>query len=112
MKLVLAITCSLLLLGTPFLSAAAMPCAKEVKSCCTHGKPMPCCAAKDNSTPQNAPAAPAQNNAPQHQVSLLILTAVTWTLPENPVNTISSTAVSLSSTVTAPLFARNCVRLI
>jgi len=112
-KLVLTIVCSVLLMGTPFLSATVEPCVKEVKACCSHGKPMPCCAVTNDSSPQNVPTIPVQNNSQENQISLLpAFTAVIWTLPEIPANTIFSATVSSSSVIAAPLVVRNCTFLI
>jgi hypothetical protein len=114
MKLVLAIICSLVLAGTPFLLAQSQlpECAKEaVPACCQHGGEMPCCAAK-NSSPQNTPAVPSQNNTQQNLIPVPVLSAVICKLPENPADAISSTTVFFPTANAVPLFARNCARLI
>ncbi|HEU6448380.1 MAG TPA: hypothetical protein VFV23_08090 [Verrucomicrobiae bacterium] len=112
MKFVLAILCSLMLTAMPVVVSASAVCANAPRACCAHGKTMPCCAVKNSSAPQNAPAVPAQNNSLQNQIPVPALTVVIFALPEVPGNTISSTTVSPSFAICAPLFARDCAFLI
>jgi hypothetical protein len=110
-KIVLAILFGVALVTTPFVAPAAMPCAKTLPACCQHGHVMPCCSGK-NSAPQNAPVLPSQNGARQNPISTLIFSAAICVSPLNPANAISRTTVFSSNMTDAPLFARNCVRLI
>jgi hypothetical protein len=114
MKLALAIICSFVLAGTPFLLAQtpSPACARQpVCACCRHGGQMPCCQAKSSSGSQSLPAVPAQTGS-QNQLSLLAANVVAWILPDAPAAHFSS-AVSISfATKASPLYARNCVRLI
>jgi hypothetical protein len=114
MKTALVIICSFLLAGTPLVRVAgaqAPPaCAHPTRACCHHGWTMPCCAAK--SSPDSQPAqAPAQTGG-QNQLSLLTPGILTWTLPSNPADSISSHSTPSAMTAGAPLYARNCARLI
>jgi hypothetical protein len=112
MKTALAIVCSLLLAGTPFLLAQAVPpCAKQNHACCHCGGKMSCCAGKSSPDSQPTPAVPAQSSS-QNQLLLLIPHASTWTLLNNETHPISFTAASPSSMTSAPLYARDCARLI
>jgi len=111
-KTTLAIVCSLLLMGTPFLMAqTSSSCVKHVRACCQHGGEMPCCKAKSAPDSQSKPAVPAQTGN-QAQLSLLVPNALIWTLPTNPADTISSHSTLSSMTASAPLYARDCALLI
>jgi hypothetical protein len=93
-----------------FAPAQASPvCKKPTIHCAACG--MACCVAKPVTDPQSAPAIPAPVNA-QHQTSLLAPAVVLWTLPENPVKMISSDRASPLLAMAAPLYARNCSRLL
>ena len=108
----LAMVCSLLLMGTPFLPAQMpSPCAKQVRACCRHGGEMPCCNAKASPDSQSKPAVPSQTGS-QGQLSLLASAALIWTLPVNPVDSISFHSTPSSLTADAPLYARDCALLI
>jgi hypothetical protein len=114
MKLALAIICSFLLAGTPLLVAqptAKSACAQQVRSCCKGGAAMPCCQAKPSSDSQRAPVTPAPATG-QSQLSLLAPAVLIWTLPENPANLIDSKYTPFPTVSGAPLFARNCARLL
>ena len=111
MKLALAIVCSFLLAGTPLFSAPTpVPCAKKASACCQCDGKMSCCQSKPASDSQPVPATPAPAGG-QTQLSLLAPGILTWTLPENPAVSISPAAL-LSMAAGAPLFARDCARLI
>lgn len=113
-KTIWAIICSLVLAGTPFLRAAQQmpsPCAKQVRACCQCGGAMSCCKANSSPDSQSKPAVPAQTGN-QNQLSLLTFSALIWTLPAHPANSISSLSTTLSMAADTPLFARNCARLI
>jgi hypothetical protein len=72
---------------------------------------MNCCATKSLPDSQPTPAVPAQSSS-QNQLLLLAPAIVIWTLPENEAGSISSITVSPSSATGAPLYARDCARLI
>jgi hypothetical protein len=114
MKTALAIICSFLLAGTPLwgVAGAQMPasCVKQIRACCQHGHPMPCCAAKSSPDSQPAPASAQTGN--QNTLSIPAPNLLTWTLPSNPADSISSVPAPSSMAAGAPLFARNCTRLI
>ncbi|HUZ07749.1 MAG TPA: hypothetical protein VMV89_09710 [Candidatus Paceibacterota bacterium] len=116
MKLALAIICSLMLAGSPFLSAQTLlpaGCAKQPASAschCHHGCKMPCCQAKSSPTSPSAPVVPQTTG--QNQLSLLAAGIVAWILPDAPVTSIPSAAPISFVTKDTPLYARNCVRLI
>jgi hypothetical protein len=114
MKLALAIICSFVLAGTPFLLAQtpSPACARQpVRACCRHGGEMPCCQAKSSSDPQPMPAVPVQTSS-QSQPSLLAASVAAWVLPDATISQLSS-AVSISfATKDSPLYARHCARLI
>ena len=112
MKTALAIVCSFVLAGTPFL-LAQMPlsCVKQVRACCRHGGEMPCCKAKTSLDSQSKPAVPSPTSN-QSQLSLLASSVLVWTLPASPSATISSESTPSPMTASAPLYARDCARLI
>ncbi|MGA3267611.1 MAG: hypothetical protein ABSE16_12390 [Verrucomicrobiota bacterium] len=114
MKLVLAMFCSVLLAGTPFLPAQA-PCAKQPRhTCgcaCCHGGVMPCCAAKGSPASPAAPAVPASSTT-QNQISLLAPAVIAWALPAHAIRPLTRSSASPLLAADAPLFARNCARLI
>jgi hypothetical protein len=112
MKTTLAMVCSLLLMGTPFLMAQTpSSCVKRVRACCQHGGEMPCCKESSSSDSQSKPVVPAQTGN-QSQLSLLASSALIWTLPATPADTISSHSALSSMTASAPLYALDCARLI
>ena len=112
MKTTLAMVCSLLLMGTPFLMAQTpSSCVKRVRACCQHGGEMPCC--KESSSPdsQSKPVVPSQTSN-QSQLSLVASNALIWTLPANPANSIAQTSTLSSLAASTPLYALDCARLI
>jgi hypothetical protein len=112
MKTALAIICSCLFVGSPFLLAqAAPPCIKQNHACCHCDGKMNCCAAKSSPDSQPAPAVPAQSGT-QSQFLFLAPAIVIWNLPENEAGSISSVFVSPLTASGAPLYARDCARLI
>jgi hypothetical protein len=112
MKAALAIVCSFVLAGTPFLLAQTPPsCVKQVRACCQHGGEMQCCKAKSSPDSQSKPAVPSQTGN-QSQLSILASSVLIWTLPTHLSDTISSHSTSSSMTTSAPLYARDCARLI
>jgi hypothetical protein len=112
MKTTLAIVCSLLLMGTPFLLAQTpSSCVKQVRACCRHGGEMPCCKGKSSPDSQSKPAVPSQTGNQSH-LSLLASSDLIWTLPANLSDSIFSHSTLSSMTARAPLYARDCARLI
>jgi hypothetical protein len=72
---------------------------------------MSCCAAQPVSGSQSAPAVPAPSGI-QNQFSFLAPAVMAWALPKNEAGSISS-AFGLPQTASgAPLYARDCARLI
>jgi hypothetical protein len=109
-----AIICSFVLAGTPFLLAQTplSACAKQpVRACCHCGGKMPCCKAKSSPDSQSKPAVPAQTGNQSH-LSLFAPNVLIWTLPANLSDSISSHSTLSSMTASAPIYARNCARLI
>ena len=107
-----AIICSLVLAGIPFLLAQTPSvCVKQVRACCQHGMEMPCCKVNSSPNSQSKPAVPAQTGN-QSQLSLLASSALIWSLPVNPADTISSHYTPSSAAASAPLYALDCARLI
>jgi hypothetical protein len=108
----LAIVCSFVLAGTPFLPAQTpSACVKQVRACCQHGGVMPCCKAKSSPDSQSKPAMPPPTGN-QNQLSLLPSSILVWRLPANPAGLISSRSSQSSVTADAPLYTRDCARLI
>jgi hypothetical protein len=92
--------------------AAAPACAKAtMANCADCCKGMACCTTKPVSDPQPAPAMPASANS-QNQISLLAPGLVIWNLPSVPAGLIASVPVPLSKMSGAPLYTRNCSRLL
>ena len=112
MKTMLAMVCSLLLMGTPFLMAQApSSCVKQVRACCQHGVTMPCCETKSAPDSQPKPVVPSQTGS-QSQLSLLASSVLIWSLPPNPADSISSHSTLFLMAASAPLYALDCARLI
>jgi hypothetical protein len=116
MKLALAILSSVMLMGTPFLSAQTLlpaGCAKQpvsVSCHCHHGCKMACCQTKSSPASPSAPVVPQTTG--QNQLSLLAAGIVAWVLPDAAVPPVISSASISFATKDSPLYARNCVRLI
>jgi len=112
MKLVLTMVCSALLVGTPFLPARTLAaCARQPARACCHGGVMPCCAARPSPGSPSVPAVPAPS-VTQNQFSLLAPAVIAWTLPHQEARPHSFATGWSLTTAGAPLFARNCARLI
>jgi len=110
-KTMLAIVCSLLLAGTPVVSASA-PAAGVVRvahACCHCGKA--CCAVPSSPQSQPVPAAPVPASS-QNQLLTLAPAALAWILPDTFAREFSTSISSLLTANAAPLYARNCARLI
>jgi hypothetical protein len=111
-KTTLAMVCSLLLMGTPFLMAQTpSSCANQVRACCQHGVAMPCCETKSAPDSQSKPVVPSPTGS-QSQLSLLAFSALIWTLPANPADSVSSHSTLSLMAASAPLYALDCARLI
>jgi hypothetical protein len=111
MKLTLAIVCSLLLAGTPFVLAQvpAACVARAAHTTCHCGGA--CCGTPASSKSQPAPAAPAPAS---NQTQLLTLTpaVLVWLLPAAPASEIASDFSALLTANRTPLYTRNCAFLI
>ncbi|MGA9449891.1 MAG: hypothetical protein WBW41_00955 [Verrucomicrobiia bacterium] len=111
MKTTLAIVCSLLLAGTPIVPAQA-PAAGVVRgahACCLCHKA--CCAAPASPQPQPVPVTPAPASS-QNPLLLLAPAVLAWTLPDAQAPGFSTSVSSLLAANAAPLYARDCARLI
>jgi hypothetical protein len=90
---------------------ALLACARQpAHARCHCGGKMSCCSAPV-SGPQSAPAVPAPSGI-QNQFSFLAPAMMAWALPENEAGSISSAFVSPLTASNAPLYARDCARLI
>ena len=106
--------CSLLLMGTPFLSAQTQtpsPCAKQVRACCRHGGEMPCCKANSSPDSQSKPAIPAPAGN-QIQLSVPPQNIASWVLPDAALPDFSPAASTLFSVPGTALYKRDCALLI
>jgi hypothetical protein len=110
-KTTLAIVCSLLLAWTPIVPARAQAAGvgHVAHACCHCGKA--CCAAPASPQSQPVPAAPVPASN-QGQLLTLALTALAWTLPDAQTPEFSTSVSSLLTANAAPLYARDCARLI
>jgi hypothetical protein len=110
-KTTLAIVCSLLLAWTPIVPAQAPAAgvARVAHACCHCGKA--CCAAPSSPDSQPVPAAPVPASY-QSQLLTLAPAALAWILPDAPAPDFSTSVSSLLTANAAPLYARNCARLI
>jgi hypothetical protein len=111
MKTALAIVCSLMLVWTNIVLAEApvTSVASAAPSC--HCGKLGCCAAKQ-SLPESLPVSAASVSSFQNQFSPLASTIVAWTLPAVASGEISFQVSPRFTTTDAPLFERNCARLI
>jgi hypothetical protein len=110
MKTALVIICSLLLAWTNIVPAQASGVSVVSASVSCHCGKTGCCAAKQ-SLPESLPVSAAPVSF-QNQFSLLAPAIVAWTLPAIASGEVSSPLASSFTTTGAPLFARNCARLI
>jgi len=110
-KTTLAIVCSLLLAGTPIVSAQApaVGVVRGAHACCHCHKA--CCAAPASPQSLPVPAAPVPGSS-QSQFLTLAPGALAWTLPAAPAVEFSVSTSSLLTANAAPLYARDCARLI
>ncbi|HWD93086.1 MAG TPA: hypothetical protein VG938_12145 [Verrucomicrobiae bacterium] len=113
MRITLAIVCSLLLAWTNIVPAetpgTSVACAARI--CCHCGKKSDCCAT-NRSLPESQPVSAAPASSSQNQFSSLTQTITAWTLPTGIAHEHSSSFFPPLTTAGAPLFARNCARLI
>lgn len=115
MRLVPAILCSMLLMGTSFLSAqvpVACP-APNARACCQDGAKMSCCQTRPDSKPdsQPSPAVPIHNN-PQSAPILALVPALVFAAPAAGASRPDSAFSPLSLTASPGLYARNCALLL
>jgi hypothetical protein len=107
-----AILFSFLLVWAQLLAAPAPACSRQpAHACCHCGGKMSCCAAQPSPCSQSAPAVPAPSGI-QNQFSFLAPALLAWALPENEAGSISSAFVLPLTASGAPLYARDCARLI
>jgi hypothetical protein len=107
-----AILFSFLLVWAQLLAAPALACSRQpAHACCHCGGKMSCCSAQPSPGSQSAPAVPAPSGI-QNQFSFLAPVLMIWSLPENEAGSISFAFVSPLTASGAPLYARDCARLI
>jgi hypothetical protein len=94
------------LLAAPALVASARP----ANACCHCGGKTSCCSAQSSGS-QPMPAGPSNAGA-QKQFSISAPAIVTGILPENRTGLVSSDSRLSSMPEGAPLYARDCARLI
>ena len=113
MRFLLAIVCSLLLVGGQLASASSscVSAAKPVAQACHCGEGMSCCAAKPVQCPKPLPANSARTGAENQLLSPIPLLAVLFWSASEP-SVVSSSFSPPLNAIAAPVFARNCVRLI
>jgi len=107
----LAIVCSLFLAGTPVVPAPAQAAdvGRVAHVSCRCRKA--CCAAPSSPRSHSVPAAPVPASS-HNQFLAFAHAALAWALPAAPAPGFSSSIALLLTANTAPLYARNCARLI
>lgn len=107
-----AILSGVLLVWTQLLAAPALPACttQPIHACCRCGGKMSCCSSSSSGS-QPAPAVPSSTGA-QRQHSIYAPAIVTLVLPENRVDLICSGSWFSLRPDGAPLYARDCARLI
>lgn len=113
MKSVLAIVCSLLLVGTLFVpvpapGASAARTACKICRCCDNGA---CCRADTSSEPRPVSPAPTFSTS-SSQFLALVPRQVAWTLPQVGTDRTAFGCDTPSFASDLPAYARNCVRLL
>jgi hypothetical protein len=109
-KTTLAIVCSLLLAWMPVQAQApAAGVGRVAHASCHCGKV--CCAAPISPESQPVPAAPVSNPA-QNQLLTFTPTGLVWTLPNTSAPEFSTFISSPLTANAAPLYVRDCARLI
>jgi hypothetical protein len=111
MKRAAAVILSLMFLGLQVMSAAPILSATTQTSQCCGCKKHACCVTEKNPDAQPLPAAPVAVS-PQHELSLIPLSAVAWTIPVKENSVISSVDCLSSFATNVPLFARHCSFLV
>jgi hypothetical protein len=105
-----AILSGLLLVWAQLLAApTSVTAAQPAHACCHCGGKMSCCASPSGSQP--VPAIPA-NAGPQKQLSISAPDIMAGTLPENRAGLVCSASRLSLMPDGAPLYARDCARLI
>jgi len=110
-KLTLVIVCSLLLAGTPLFPARApAACVKRAAHAPCHCGGA-CCTAPASPESQPVPAVPVPTSS-QNQLLTLAPAALVWTLPDVQAPLFLASSFSPLTATGAPLYARDCARLI
>jgi hypothetical protein len=105
-----AILSGLLLVWAQLLAApTSVTAAQPAHACCHCGGKMSCCASPSGSQPM--PAVPS-NAGPQKQLSISTPAIVTMALPESRAGLVCSASRLSLMPDGAPLYARDCARLI
>jgi hypothetical protein len=105
-----AILFGLLLVWAQLLAAPAPVCARQsARACCPCGGKMSCCSAPTSSQP--APAVPSKAG-PQKQFSISAPAIMAAALPQNRAVLVPLAARSSAMPEGAPLYTRDCARLI
>jgi len=108
-KIALAIVCSVfLILGQATALSVSAASTSVVRHDCGCGGKMSCC--QHASMPQ--PLAATTPTSSQNQIISFVPALMVWVVASTGVAQISPTVSSSLITHTAPIFARNCVRLI
>jgi hypothetical protein len=106
-----AILFGLLLVWAQLLAVPAPACSRQpAHACCHCGGKMSCCSSPSSGS-QPMPAIPA-NAGPQKQLSISAPAIVAVALPENRADLICSASHFSLMPSGAPLYARDCARLI
>jgi len=111
MKRAAAIILSLMYLGLQVMASAPVFTPVTQTGPCCGCKKHECCVTENSRAAQPLPAAQAPAG-PQHEISLLPLTAVAWTLPVTATSFNSSVDSPSSFATNVPLFTRHCSFLI
>jgi hypothetical protein len=112
MKTALAIFFSLMIAGAQVVPAQPSPAASTgpaLPVCCKSHQAS-CCSARPVTESQPASATPVPSS--QNQLLPLAPAALAWTLPDVPSSELSSFLFSPSVSAGAPLYQRDCARLI
>jgi len=111
MRQTFAILFGVVLVWAQLLAAPTPTCVQQpLRPCCHCGGKMSCCASSSSGS-QPAPAIPSTAGT-QNQLSLLAPASLAWALPENEAGSISAAGMPPLTVAGAPLYARDCARLI
>jgi hypothetical protein len=117
-KQLLVILLGVLLLGQQIAPLSAVtfepaPCCMKatMSDCAAACGSCDCCVSHPSQNSKPAPAVPTQSRI-QNQILLLAPTTVAWTLPENKAPSFTSTEQLPLTDAIAPLYAKNCTRLL